>query len=106
MRRKRKKERRTNERDRGRNTRGRAGSADGSDINSVDRSHSETLIATADDFGKVKLFRYPCVTENSKFKEFHGHSSHVTNVRWTKDDHLVSVGGNDKCVFVWAPSEN
>eukprot|EP01041_Mallomonas_annulata_P001002 gene1002-1969_t len=79
--------------------------ADGTDINAVDRSHSGHLLVTADDFGKVKLFRYPCVTEKSMFKEFSGHSSHVTNVRWTLDDHLISVGGNDKCVFVWSLTE-
>lgn len=76
--------------------------ADGSDINSVDRSNSQTLVATADDFGLVKLFRYPCVDEASEYKAFTGHSSHVTNVRWTVDDDtLISVGGNDKCMFIW-----
>jgi len=76
--------------------------ADGSDINSVDRSSSQSLVATADDFGLVKLFRYPCIDETAKHKSFTGHSSHVTNVRWVMDDStLISVGGNDKCLFVW-----
>jgi WD40 repeat protein len=39
--------------------------SDGTDINSVARSRGTTghegLLATADDLGKVKLFRYPCV---------------------------------------------
>ena len=31
-----------------------------------------------------------------------GHSSHVTNVRWTADDkHIISTGGEDNCVFIW-----
>jgi hypothetical protein len=35
--------------------------------------------------------------------EYDGHSSHVTNVRFSRDDrHVVSVGGNDKSVFQWA----
>jgi microtubule-associated protein-like 6 len=76
--------------------------ADGTDINAVDRSPSGTLLATADDFGLVKLFRYPCASEKAKFCEFRGHSSHVTNVRWNANGRqLLSVGGNDKCVFVW-----
>jgi WD40 repeat protein len=35
--------------------------ADGTDINSIDRSHSGDMLLTADDFGKVKLFRLPCL---------------------------------------------
>jgi hypothetical protein len=31
-----------------------------------------------------------------------GHSSHVTNLRWLdRDTHLISVGGNDKCILQW-----
>ena len=37
--------------------------ADGSDINAVCRSPDGTVSATADDFGTVKLFKYPCPVE-------------------------------------------
>lgn len=40
--------------------------ADGTDINSVDRSHNKKLIATSDDFGTVNIFNYPCLTKGSK----------------------------------------
>uniref|UniRef100_A0A8C9B3S0 EMAP like 2 n=1 Tax=Prolemur simus TaxID=1328070 RepID=A0A8C9B3S0_PROSS len=33
---------------------------DGTDINAVARSHDGKLLASADDFGKVHLFSYPC----------------------------------------------
>ena len=33
--------------------------ADGTDVNACSRSHSGQLIATADDFGRVKLYNYP-----------------------------------------------
>ena len=78
------------------------------DVNSVDRDSSGKLLATADDNGQVKIFRYPVAQDNSKFLSYGGHSSHVTNVRFTSGIHsktghknLVSVGGNDKCMFVW-----
>lgn len=34
-------------------------SADGTDVNASDRSHDKKLVATGDDFGKVKLYSYP-----------------------------------------------
>lgn len=76
--------------------------ADGSDINSVDRSPDGQVLATADDFGFVKLFRFPCPVEKAAFNDYIGHSSHVTKVRFHKKiDYLISTGGNDKAVFQW-----
>ena len=76
--------------------------ADGSDINAVDCSGSRKLIATGDDFSTVKLFRYPCVKEGSKSVVGKGHASHVTCVRFSKDDgRLFSTGGNDRAIFQW-----
>jgi len=41
--------------------------------------------------------------EDSKAVEGKGHSSHVTMVKWSKDDSfLYSTGGNDNCVFQWS----
>ncbi len=79
---------------------------DGSDINAVDRSHSGHLLACGDDFGKVNLYRYPCLDSvKSACVEHHGHSSHVTNVRWMAGDgYLVSCGGNDKSIMHWKHS--
>lgn len=38
----------------------------------------------------------------AKFRLFNGHSSHVTNVRWTSDDKmLVTTGGMDTSVLIW-----
>jgi echinoderm microtubule-associated protein-like 6 len=76
--------------------------ADGSDINSVDRSPDGQVVATADDFGFVKLFRFPCPVEKAAFNDYIGHSSHVTKVRFHKKiSYLISTGGNDKAVFQW-----
>ena len=84
--------------------------ADGTDINAVDRESNEKVIITADDFGKLKMFKYPCVEQGSAYGQETGHSSHVTNVRWMKgDEWVVSTGGNDRCVFQWVninPSKN
>lgn len=77
--------------------------ADGTDVNSVDRSPNKSLLATADDFGKVKLFRYPaCQQKGCEYRTSNGHSSHVTNVRFLHDGQtIISTGGNDRCIFHW-----
>jgi len=75
---------------------------DYTDVNTTDRSRNGTLLATGDDFGQVKLFKYPCVKEQAGFNDYYGHSSHVTGVKFTANDtFLVSAGGNDKTVMVW-----
>ena len=48
------------------------------------------------------MFNYPCVWDDAPFKCFRGHSSHVTSVRFSRDDTRVfTVGGNDKAVLQW-----
>ena len=83
---------------------------------------AEGVIATADDFGQVKLFRWPLpictiplgrsnpgLTQGTtEGKAFKGHSSHVANVLFTSEfatdagtEFCLSVGGNDDCAIVW-----
>ena len=74
--------------------------ADGLDVNSVDRSRDGHWLVSGDDFRRVKLFKYPCVKEKSKFKEYKGHSEHVPCVRFSSEDRWVlSVGGLDKAIL-------
>jgi len=76
--------------------------ADGTDVNACSRSWSNTLMATADDQGKVKVFSYPTVEKGAGCLEYGGHSSHVTCCRWSSyDEVLITTGGNDRCIFQW-----
>ncbi|XP_025911778.1 echinoderm microtubule-associated protein-like 3 [Apteryx rowi] len=76
--------------------------SDGTDINSLCRSHDERVVAVADDFCKVHLFQYPCARAKAPSHVYGGHGSHVTNVRFSHDDvHLVSLGGKDTSIFQW-----
>jgi len=53
-------------------------------------------MARADDFGKVSLYRWPCVMKGQMYDEYKGHSSHVTCCRFSKDDKfLYTSGGED-----------
>ena len=78
--------------------------ADGTDVNACCRSNTgdRDLLATADDFGKVKLFRYPCIVPRADHRPYGGHSSHVTNIGFVYNDRwLISAGGDDRAVFQW-----
>nr|XP_028597733.1 echinoderm microtubule-associated protein-like 2 isoform X4 [Podarcis muralis] len=76
--------------------------ADGTDINAVCRSHDGKLLASADDFGKVHLFSYPCCQPRAPSHTYNGHSSHVTNIAFLHDDSLLlSTGGTDTSILQW-----
>lgn len=76
--------------------------ADGTDINAVARSHDGKLLVSADDFGKVHLFSYPCCQPRALSHKYGGHSSHVTNVAFLWDDSMVlTTGGKDTSVLQW-----
>uniref|UniRef100_A0A5F9C2G1 EMAP like 2 n=1 Tax=Oryctolagus cuniculus TaxID=9986 RepID=A0A5F9C2G1_RABIT len=76
--------------------------ADGTDINAVARSHDSKLLASADDFGKVHLFSYPCCQPRALSHKYGGHSSHVTNVAFLWDDSVaLTTGGKDTSVLQW-----
>ena len=60
------------------------------------------LLASGDDNGKVRLLEYPCVIQNSQSVKGRGHSSHVTNVKFTRNDKtLISTGGEDQTILEW-----
>ncbi|XP_016101621.1 echinoderm microtubule-associated protein-like 5 [Sinocyclocheilus grahami] len=76
--------------------------SDINDINSVEANFNSQVLVTADDYGLVKLFRYPCVRKGAKFKKYLGHSAHITNVRWSHDyQWVITIGGADHSVFQW-----
>ena len=83
------------------------GTMDGSDVNKVDRSNKDhdsgyRLLAVAEDSGKVMFYRYPCLDKTQDRKEGRGHSSHVTNCKFSaQDTFLYTTGGEDHCVFQW-----
>lgn len=71
-----------------------------SDVNAID-SRGE-LCASGDDFGTVKLFRFPTIREGARCRRYGGHSAHVTNVKFTAGGgKLMTTGGADRALFQW-----
>jgi len=52
------------------------------------------FVATGDDYGKVRLYNYPCVVEDAPSRCYNAHSSHVKNVKFAYDN---------RCVFLTHP---
>lgn len=77
--------------------------SDNTDVNATDTSPDGKLLATADDYGDVRLFKYPSTHRRSASVAGVGaHSSHVTNVRFTRDgSHVLTTGGNDRTLMQW-----
>ena len=78
------------------------------DINAVARCNKgdwlegERVLAVADDFGTVRLARYPANVGVSAEREYYGHSARVTACEFSASDKwLITTGGGDRCVFVW-----
>ena len=59
------------------------------DVISVSARGDRDLLATGDDFGLVKLFRFPASKRGAKFRKYNRHSAHVTNVTWTNDGQFL-----------------
>ena len=79
-----------------------SGSQNGSDINACVRSNAGQVLVTGGDDGLVKMYQYPCVNKKAGCEDYEGHSSHVTNVRWSLyDEYCLTVGGGDRCIFQW-----
>ena len=86
--------------------------ADGTDVNAVCIDDQNKWVISGDDNGKVNLFNFPCLSD-AECVEGIGHSSHVTNIRFVRNegsgddgvadsrDVFVSAGGKDRCIFVW-----
>ena len=72
------------------------------DVNAVAANGERDLLATGDDFGLVKLFRFPATKRGAKFRKYNGHSAHVTNICWTNNgEYVLTTGGGDHAVFQW-----
>lgn len=83
------------------------GAEDGTDINYVDRSHNKLkggghILCRADDFGMIRFMKYPSLVKDCGYTKGLGHSSHVTNCKFsTNDTWIFSAGGDDNCIFQW-----
>lgn len=79
----------------------------GTEVNIVDRSNTQFYkeyhaVATAEDGCVCKVYKWPCVQYNAEPLLLEGHSSFISNVKWSvNDEHLITVGGEDQTIILW-----
>lgn len=73
--------------------------ADGTDINNC--QVYQDIIAVGDDFGRIRIYKFPTNQVKAEFNELVGHADHVKNVAFTADGQLVSAGGLEGSLFQW-----
>ncbi len=65
-------------------------------VNCAHLASAANKLATGDDDGAVKLYRFPCLEKDAKFESFYGHSSNITNVKFiATNTHLITIGAED-----------
>jgi len=76
---------------------------DGTDLNDVTLSGDGQFLAAGDDFGFVRLYKYPAVSNKpGAHRAYLGHSSFVVGVEFCRnDEYLITCGGNDMAIFQW-----
>eukprot|EP01035_Chromulina_nebulosa_P020968 gene20968-27173_t len=78
---------------------------DNVEITAVARSHSYNdipVLATADEFGRVRIYNYPCLVDGAPDKCYRGHSNNITNLKFSYDDaYCITIGATDKSIYIW-----
>jgi len=81
--------------------------SDGTDVNTVHRSHDGNLLVVGDDNGFVKLFNAPAICKWAAHRRYLGHSAHCIGARFLADDQrVVTTGGRDAALLVWRLVKN
>ena len=80
---------------------------DGTDITACDanlfRGEDGPVIATGDNYGRIRLFRYPSTSSFCSSKLFWVSSNPITRLKFTCGDSiLISLSGVDKSIMQWA----
>lgn len=82
---------------------------DGCVVSCTARSHdaadlgTNLLLATVDNFSRLRLWRYPCAAPNPNFAEYRAHGGGgISAVCFSHDDRFVfSCGEQDCCIMQW-----
>eukprot|EP00981_Chlorochromonas_danica_P011760 scaffold4247_cov174-Ochromonas_danica.AAC.21 len=71
------------------------------------RSEDGMVAVTGDNFGRIRLFRYPCTNGMAFFKEYFAGNTPLRRIFFASgDSNLVCISGDDKLVFQYRHERN
>lgn len=66
------------------------------------KAHTQALLVSGNNKGEIRVYNAPCLSKRTEQHVLRGHSMNVSGVAFTCDDsRLISIGANDKSLFVW-----
>ncbi|RHY11056.1 hypothetical protein DYB36_003246, partial [Aphanomyces astaci] len=72
------------------------------DVVALNRNRAGTVLVTGDQFGHIRVYKYPCLPSANLSHQYHGHSGRISHVEFTMDDQYVMTSGqDDRCLFQW-----
>jgi microtubule-associated protein-like 6 len=79
---------------------------DGTDITACEcnlfRAGNGPVVVSGDNYGRIKLWRYPCTSNAANSKTYKAGSGQITRLRFAAGDSmLLSLTGADKAIFQW-----
>ncbi|KAG7392007.1 hypothetical protein PHYPSEUDO_002713 [Phytophthora pseudosyringae] len=75
-------------------------------VHALAKANRQEMLVAATNQGEIRVYNTPCLSRHTEQHKLHGHSLSVANVAFTCDDsRLVSIGANDKSLFVWKVSK-
>jgi microtubule-associated protein-like 6 len=75
---------------------------DGTQYRSACKSNAQDILIAVDNYGRIRVTNFPCLTSNPCFYQCYGHGKDIRNCQVSCDDtRLFTTGGTDGCVFQW-----
>ena len=71
-------------------------------LSATGRSQSGVVLASADNCGRLQLWRYPASGDAPCSRKYAGHAAQIANLTFSSDDvRLLTTGGGDGVVMQW-----
>ena len=82
------------------------GNIDPSVITCCSKEIFNNILCTGDNRNCLNLYDYPVIHYNSMCKSYYAHSNYISKILFLSNTKVVTIGGNDKSIFVWDIIEN